>query len=221
MRFRVVFVVAVSVVAPAGPAAATDPGSIAPDVAEHEVQRPVMRQLPPAAANGPPGARALLDARTEVRRRFRGVLADTRSGAGANRAAETLLEAATAEGDRGLKWALLEEARRQAAAAGNAPLVDRAVTMAAAVYDFDALEAEYETLNGIPLRGIDEPRAAALAQVAEQLAGRAESDGRREIAAAAQSLALRGWQRAGDEAAARRAAQRLVELDPDRVPARR
>jgi len=217
----VVLILTVSVLA-AGSAAASGPDAIASGGAEHAAQRPVMRQLPPpAVTNGPPGSRALLDARAEVRRRFRGVLAEAKSGAGATRAAETLLEAAAAEGDRGVKWALLEESRRLAAAAGNAVLVDRALTLAAAGYEFDAIEAEYETLKGIPLRGIDGPRAAALAQVAEQLAGRAESDGRREVAAAAQALALRGWQRAGDDAAARRAAQRLTELEPERIPGRR
>ena len=216
MRERVVAIVAVSLAVSIGVAA----GAAA--AGEHDVQRPVMRQLPPPdVVNGPPGPRALVDARTEVRRRFRGVLAEARSGAGATRAAETLLEAAIAEGDRGLKWALLDEARRQAAAAGNALLVDQAVTLAAAVYEFDAIQEEYETLNAIPLRGIDAPRAAALAQVAERLSGRAEADGRREIAARAQALALRGWQRAGDAAAARRAAERLGELDPERIPGRR
>jgi len=225
---RVLFVVAVM----AGTAVGADSDRVASEGAgsdgaasegaDHEVQRPIMRQLPPqAAANQPPGSRALVDARAEVRRRYKGVLAQAKSGGGATRAAETLLDAATNEGDRRLKWALLEEARRQAAAAGNALLVERAVGLAAAVYDFDAISEEYQALNAIPLRGIDEPRAAALAQVAEQLSGRAESDGRRELAAAAQALAIRGWQRAGDDTAARRAAARLVELDPERVPGRR
>lgn len=219
---RVLFVVAVI----AGTAIASDPDGAAPDgadsvAADHKVQRPIMRQLPTQAANQPPGSRALVDARAEVRKRFKGVLQQAKSGSGATRAAETLIDAATNEGDRRLKWAMLEEARRQAAAAGNALLVERAVGLAAAVYDFDAITAEYQALNEIPLRGIDEPRAAALAQVAEQLSGRAESDGRRELAAAAQALAIRGWQRAGDDAAARRAAARLVEIDPERIPGRR
>ena len=215
----------------AGTAIAADPNGAHPDGADpdgadpggasHDVQRPIMRQLPTQAANQPPGSRALVDARAEVRKRFKGVLQQAKSGGGATLAAETLIDAATNERDRGLKWAMLEEARRQAAAAGNALLVERAVGLAAAVYDFDAISEEYRALNAIPLRGIDEPRAAALAQVAEQLSGRAESDGRRELAAAAQALAIRGWQRAGDEAAARRAAARLVELDPERIPGRR
>jgi hypothetical protein len=189
----------------------------------HEAQRPVMRQLPPrAGADQPPASHDLVAARARVRRQFRAQLAQAKSsGAGATRAAEALLDAAVGETDRTLKWALLQEARRQAAAAGSAPLVDRAVTLAAALYDFDAIGETYQTLSGIPLRGIDESRAAALAAVAEQLAGRAEADGRAEMAAAAQSLALRGWQRAGDTAAARRAAARLSEIDPERVPGRR
>lgn len=181
-----------------------------------------MRQLSPrAAADQPPGPRALVDARADVRRRFRGVLAQSKTGSGATRAAETLIDAATGEVDRRLKWVLLEEARRQAAAAGNALLVDRAVGLAAGVYDFDAIGVAYETLSEIPLRGIDGPRAEKLAEVAERLADRAQADGRAEMAAAAQALAIRGWQRAGADEAARRAAARLAEIEPERIPGRR
>jgi hypothetical protein len=47
-----------------------------------------------------------------------------------------------------------------------------------------------------------------LAEVAERLATRAEADRRLDDAIAAQSLAVRAWQRTGNTAAALKAAQR-------------
>ena len=56
------------------------------------------------------------------------------------------------------------------------------------------------------------PRAAALAEVAEKVANRAESDGRRDLAIMSWNLAVRGWQRAGAMDAARKAAVRHDEM---------
>lgn len=173
-----------------------------------EPGRPVMRELPPGGLDRPPSQRDLVDARVELQRRFREPLARATSAAGANRAVETLLDAATAEEDRSLKWLMLAEARRLAGAAGNAPALDRAIVLASASYEFDAIAEELRDLGEIPLQGLDPSRAAGLAQVAERLATRAETDGRLDTALAAQALAVRAWQRTGDKRAAARAATR-------------
>jgi hypothetical protein len=55
-------------------------------------------------------------------------------------------------------------------------------------------------------------RAAALAEVAEKVASRAEGDGRRHLAIASLNLAVRGWQRAGLIEPAKRAAIRHDEM---------
>ena len=171
--------------------------------------RPVMRELPPAAVlDRPPSQRDLVDARAELQRRFREPLFRADTAAGANRAAEVLLDAAIAEQDRAVKWAMLAEARRLAAAAGNALAVDQAIVLASANYEFDEIEAELRALSEIPLRGLDPGRAVRLAEVAERLATRAETDRRFDDAIAAQSLAVRAWQRAGNKAAAMKAAER-------------
>jgi hypothetical protein len=184
--------------------------------------RPAMLQLPAAAASHrPPAAQDLVEPRAAFRRRFRDVLGRGRSAAGANAAATTLLDAATGESDRNVKWLMLVEARQLAANAGNAEAVERSIVLAAALYDFDAVEEEYRTLAGIPLRGLDEGKAAGLARVAERLSDRAEADGRTDLAASAQTLAIRSWQRAGNLDAARKAATRLTSLEPGRVPGRR
>ena len=189
--------------------------AVAADVAERP-PRPVMHQLPPAAAARLPSHRDLARARVELKRRFRGPLSQTETATGASAAASFLIDAAGQEDDRALKWLLLVEARRLAAAAGNAATVARAVVLASATYEFDAVAEEYRSLAEIPLRGIDEPRAGTLAEVAEQLSLRAEAEGRSDLAADAQSLAVRAWQRAGDMIAARRADARLTVLDPPR-----
>lgn len=177
--------------------------------AASEPGRPVMRELPPAAVvDGPPSRRDLVDARAELQRRFREPLARATTAGGASRAADALIAAALVEEDRTLKWALLAEARRLAAAAGNAPAVDRALNLASAAYEFDVIGEELAALGEIPLRGLDPPRAAALAQVAEQLATRAEGDRRFEESLRAQLLAIRAWQRAGNKPAAANAAAR-------------
>jgi hypothetical protein len=184
--------------------------------------RPAMLQLPPgSASHRPPAPQDLVELRVAFRRRFRDVLGRGRSAAGANAAATTLLDAATGESDRNVKWLMLVEARQLAANAGNAEAVERSIVLATALYDFDAVEEEYRTLAGIPLRGLDEAKAAGLARVAERLSGRAEADGRTDLAASAQALAMRGWQRAGNLDAARKAATRLTSLEPGRVPGRR
>ena len=175
--------------------------------------RPTMRQLPAAASlEAPPSARLLVDARAEFDRRYPGLLARGRTTAGATLVAEALIEAAITEEDRGLKWFMLAEAQRMAAASGNAAALDRAIVLASATYEFDAVETEYRALKEIPLRILSPPRAAALAEVAEKVASRAEGDGRRDLAMSAQSLAIRGWQRAGLMEPAKRAAIRHDEM---------
>lgn len=170
--------------------------------------RPVMRELPAATLDRPPSQRDLVDARAELQRRFREPLFRADTAAGANRAAEVLLDAAIAEQDRAVKWAMLAEARRLAVAAGNALAVDQAIVLASANYEFDEIEAELRALLEIPLRGLDPGRAMRLAEVAERLATRAETDRRLDDAITAQSLAVRAWQRAGHTAAAMKAAER-------------
>jgi hypothetical protein len=189
--------------------------AVAADVADRP-PRPVIHQLPPAAAARLPSPGDLVRARGELKRRLRGPLSHTETATGASAAAAFLIDAAGHEDDRAMKWLLLLEARRLAAAAGNAATVARAVVLASATYEFDAVAEEYRSLAEIPLRGIDEPRAGALAQVAEQLSLRAEAEGRTELAADAQALAVRAWQRAGDMPSARRADARLAVLDPPR-----
>ena len=176
--------------------------------------RPVMRQLPPSVCSKPPSPREIVDAREELQRRFRGPLARTSTASTATATAALLLDAAGTEQDRAVKWLLLEEARDLAAAAGNAAIVSRAVVMASATYEFDAVAEEYRSLAAIPLRALDPERAAGLADVAEKLCQRADAESRRELAADAQALAVRAWQRAGMIDAARRAEARLTEFEP-------
>ena len=59
--------------------------------------------------------------------------------------------------------------------------------------------------------------SAAAAEVAERLATRAETDRRLDDAVAAQGLAIRAWQRAGNKAAAFQAAARHDALEAARV----
>jgi hypothetical protein len=126
--------------------------------------------------------------------------------------ADVLIESAASEEDRDVKWLMLAEARRMAVASGNAASLDRAIVLASATYDFDADEEEYRSLKEIPVRLLAPQRAASFAQVAEKVAGRAESDGRRHLAIMSLNLAVRGWQRAGAIDAARKAAVRHDEL---------
>jgi len=187
----------------------------APPAAEESATggRPVMTALPPAASGRqPPSPRALVDARSELQRRYRELLFRSGTSAGADRAAETFLEAAAAEPDRALKWLLLAEARRLGTATGNAAAISRAVTLASATYDFDALDLEYRALAEIPLRGVSPSRAGAVAEAAEGVATRAEIDRRRDLALAAQDLAIKAWQRAGAKEACRRAMVRHGEI---------
>jgi hypothetical protein len=176
-------------------------------------ERPVMTALPPAAASRqPPSSRELVDARAELQRRHRELLFRATTSTGADLAAEALAEAGAAEKDRALQWALYAEARRLGVASGNAAVISRAITLATASFDFDALEMEHRTLAEIPLRGVSPQRAMRLAEAAENLATRAEADGRRELALAAQDLAIKAWQRTGAREAARRAMVRHTEL---------
>jgi hypothetical protein len=175
--------------------------------------RPVMSSLPPPAAREqPPSSRALVDARAELRRRYRELLFRADSAAGANQAAELFVEAGAAEPDRPLKWLLLAEARRLGAETGNAAVIHRAVSLASATYEFDALDLEYRSLAEIPLRGIPPQRASGVAEAAESVASRAEIDGRIDLALKAQDLAIRAWQRAGAKDACRRAMVRHAEI---------
>ena len=177
-------------------------------VAAFADERPAMLELPAKALDSPPSQRQLVDARAELQRRFQGPLSRANTAGGANQAAELLLDAALVEPDRSLKWAMLAEARRQAVAAGNALVVDQAIVLASANYEFDEIATELKALAEIPLRALDPPRATSLAAVAERLATRAETDRRFDDAIAAQSLAVRAWQRAGNKAAAMKAAER-------------
>ena len=136
--------------------------------------RPTMQQLSPhSGLDTPPSPRDLAESRTELKRRFREPLSHAGTAAGARLAAETLLTAAATENDRSLKWLMLDEARQLGAAAGQAGLVSRAITLASATYDFDAIETELRCLKQIPLRGLDATRAASLANAAEAIATRA------------------------------------------------
>jgi len=181
-------------------------------------ERPTMRQLTAGGTlEKPPTQRELVDARRTLKTRFREPLSHVQTSAGAMQAVETLLEASAAELDRPLKWLMLDEARRLGASAGRAEAVTKAIIMASATYEFDELEMELRSLAEIPLRALDPGRATVLAQVAESLATRAETDGRLDKAVAAQMLSLRAWQRTGNAAASRRAAVRHDELEIARV----
>jgi hypothetical protein len=175
--------------------------------------RPTMQQLPEAAAReAPPTARALVDAREAFDRRHPGILARGRTTAGATLLAEHLVDAAAVEEDRAVKWLMLLEARRMAVASGSAASLDRAIVLASATYEFDAVEEEIRGLKEIPVRILSPQRAAVFAEVAERVAARAESDRRHGLAASAALLAMRGWQRAGLVDPAKRAAARHEEL---------
>jgi hypothetical protein len=185
-----------------------------PDVAvEDAPRRPTMQQLPAEASlEAPPTARDLIDARAEFERRYPGILARGRTTAGAAMLPDVLIDAAVSEDNRDVKWFMLSEARRMAVASGNAAALDRAVVLASATFEFDALAEEYRLLREIPIRMLAPPRAAALAEVAEKVANRAEGDGRRDLAIMSWNLAVRGWQRAGAMDAARKAAVRHDEM---------
>ncbi len=176
---------------------------------EPAAARPTMQQLPAeAAVDAPPTARELVDARAEFERRYPGILARGRTTAGAAVIADSLIEVAAAEEDRDVKWFMLAEARRLAVASGNAAALDRAIVLASATYEFDAVDEELRSLKEIPVRLLAPQRAAAFAEVAEEVAGRAESERRRDLAIQSLNLAVRGWQRAGAIDAARKAAAR-------------
>jgi len=177
--------------------------------AETAESRPTMQQLLTSGGlRKPPSSYELVRARSELQRRFRDPLSHADTAAGARLAAETLLSAATTEEDPSLKWLMLDEARRLGEAGGLAGLVHRAITLASAGYEVDAIEMELRCLKQIPLRGLDARRAADLASAAEHIATRAEADQRLDKAVAATQLAYRAWQRAGNKEAARQAAVR-------------
>ena len=193
---------------PGAVCAAEDVG-VQPATAETAELRPRMEQLGTTGGlDKPPSSRDLASSRAELQRRFRESLSHANTAVGARLAAETLLTAAVTENDRSLKWLMLDEARRLGEAAGQASLVNRAITMAAAVYDFDAIDMELRCLKQIPLRGLDARRASSLASAAENIATRAEADQRLDKAVSATLLAYRSWQRAGNKEAAHQAAAR-------------
>lgn len=200
--------------APAAPASPEPfPASDASSAADAAPSRPVMTSLPPAELERqPPSQRALVDARVELRRRYRELLFRAKTSAGAERAADAFLEAASTEPDRALKWLLFVEARRLGEASGNAALIDRSISLASATYDFDSLDLELKSLEEVPLRALSQPRAMKLAEVAEALATRALTDRRFELALEAQDLAIKAWQRAGAIEACRRAMVRHGEI---------
>ena len=107
-----------------------------------------------------------------------------------------------------MKWLILDEARRLGVAAGSAVAVTRAIRLASSEFDFDAVALEYRSLLDIPLQALDPARARDLARAAEGVATLAETDLRPDLAVLAQALAVRAWQRTGDETAALRAAER-------------
>lgn len=180
-----------------------------PAAAETAHVRPRMQQLGTGGGlDRPPSSRDLALSRAELQRRFRDALSHANTAAGARLASETLLAAAMTENDRSLKWLMLDEARRLGEASGQAALVNSAITMAAAIYDIDAIDMELRCLKQIPLRGLDAQRAAALASAAENIATRAEADQRLDKAVSATLLAYRAWQRAGNKEAAHQAAVR-------------
>ncbi len=199
----------VPVLAWTGGACAAEDAAVQPATAETAELRPRMQQLGPIGGpDKPPSSRDLAFSRAEMQRRFRDTLSHANTSAGARLAAETLLTAAIIENDRSLKWLMLDEARRLGEAAGQAGLVNRAITLAAAAYDFDAIDTELRCLKQIPLRGLDAQRAAGLASAAENIATRAAADQRIDKAVSATLLAYRAWQRAGNKEAAHQAAVR-------------
>jgi len=171
--------------------------------------RPVMRQLPEGGLPAPPSDRALVDARRELKARFRGLLARADSAAGATLACDVLYSSAITEPDAALKWLMLTESRRLAIDTGRAECISRAITLASASYQFDPLAMELDALGEIPLRALDAGKTIRLAEAAEELATRAEADGAHETAQSAWLLAYRSWQRCGNLEAARRAEARI------------
>ena len=173
------------------------------------IARPSMRQLPEGGVPKPPSDRELVDARKELKARFRGLLTRADSAAGATLACDALYSTAITEPDATLKWLMLAESRRFAIKTGRAECVSRAIALASASYDFNALAMELESLGEIPLRALDARKTIELAEAAEQLAARAEADGQEETAQSAWLLAFRSWQRCGNLEAARRAEARI------------
>jgi len=181
---------------------------------EPVVRRPSMRQLGPSGNPvRPPSRREIADGRAVVRRRFYEEFSHTETAVGARVAAETLLAAATTEADRTVRWVLLDEARRLGEASGQAGIISRSFTTAAGFYDFDDVAGELRSLEQIPVRALDGGRAAALAKAAEHLAARAANEDRFPQAVAAETIASRAWQRAGNATAAREAATRAAAIE--------
>jgi hypothetical protein len=196
------------------PAVAAADGAAVAAPEEPVPRRPSMRQLGPSAdPSRPPSRREIADGRTIVRRRFYEDFSHSETALGARVAAEALLSAATTEADPTLRWVLLDEARRLGESSGQAGIISRSFATAAGLYDFDDVAAELRSLEQIPVRVLDGGRATALAKSAEHLARRAADENRIPQAIAAESIAARAWQRAGNTAAAREATVRALELE--------
>lgn len=119
---------------------------------------------------------------------------------------------AAAERSQALRWVLLDEARKTGIASGNAVVVTRAVRLLSAEFAVDGAGLEYRSLREIPLQALRGQRATEVARAAETLAARADLDGRSGLAIDAQALAVRAWQAAGADSAARAAAERHDRL---------
>ncbi len=195
-----------------------DPPADEPASGEDFAPRPRMRSLDATASGDTiPSQRAMVDARARFKRRFGTPGSRARTSAGALHAVDALLAAAISEPDAALKWMILDEARRLGVAAGSAVAVTRSIRLASAEFDFDAVALEYRSLLEIPLRALDPVRARDLARSAEGVATLAETDLRPDLAVLAQALAVRAWQRTGDNAATLKAAQRHDALESVRV----
>lgn len=166
----------------------------------------------PTTLDAIPSTAALSRARVEYRRRHGGAGDRAGSSAAASRKAEELMNEAAAERSRAMRWVLLDEARKTGIASGRAVIVSRAVRLLAAEFDVDGPGLEYRSLREMPLLPLRGQRAAEVARSAEALATRADLDGRPNLAIDSLALAVRAWQAAGADAAARSAAERHDRL---------
>jgi len=177
-------------------------------------ERPRMQSLAPSSRGGAvPSQRALVDARATFRKRYGNPASRARTSTATLLVAEALLAEATDESDPAVKWVILDESRKLAISAGSPQIIGRAVRIASAEFDFDALNVEYRSLLEIPLRALEPGRASELAMAAEGIATRAEIDRSFDQALLAQGLSIRAWQRAGNIDGARTATKRLETLD--------
>lgn len=159
-----------------------------------------------------PSAADLSKARAAYRRRHGGARETAGTSGAALRKAENLMNEAASERSAAMRWVLLDEARKTGITAGSATVVSRAARLMGAEFDIDELSLEYRSLRDIPLRALRGERAAAIASSAESIATRAELRHGPLLAIDSLELAVRAWQAAGDENAARGAAERHDRL---------